>query len=189
MDLLLGEYLQRAGRIPENGDVRDAGDDLPEQFETLRIDFRRDRGQPGDVPAGMAERRNDARSYGIADRGHDQGHRSCRLLDGESGGCPGGHDHRDLQGEQLRNQGREAIILSVRPPILDHDVSALDVPVVAQPLAELPDEIGLEGHRGVSEEPDPVHVPRLLGRGGDRRREEARAHGLQEAAAIHYSRT
>jgi hypothetical protein len=82
-------------------------------------------------------------------------------------GCPGGHDHRDLQGEQLPNEGREAIILSLRPPILDQDVSALDIPEVAQPLAERPDEISLEGRRGVSEEPYPVHVARLLGLGGE----------------------
>src|SRR5437867_8921575 len=167
LDLLLGEYLKGAGRIPEQGDVRDAGDNFPEQFESLRVNFRRDRGQPGALPARMAERRDDARPHGIADRAHDERDRGCRLLDCEGGGCPGGYDHRDLQGEQFPNEDREAIILSLRPPVLDQDVSALDIPEVAQPLAERPDEISLEGRRGVSEEPYPVHVARLLGLGGE----------------------
>jgi hypothetical protein len=85
----------------------------------------------------------------------------------------GGHDHVDLLGDQLADEGRKALILSFRPSILDQNVSALDLPEVTQPITERPDEIGLEGLRGVPEEPYPVLHPRLLGLGSDRPQKDA----------------
>ena len=136
---------------------------------------RRDRGQPGDVPTGMAERRDDARPHGIADRGHDERDRGCRLLDCEGGGCPGGHDHRDLQGEQLPDEDREAIIFpsAHRYSITTSWPSCL--PEVAPPLAGRPTAC-LEGHRRFTRNPirytlpvcwawaasDPSRMPRVM---------------------------
>jgi hypothetical protein len=37
--LLLGDDLERAGRIPEHGDVRDVGDHFPEQLQPLPVQF------------------------------------------------------------------------------------------------------------------------------------------------------
>jgi hypothetical protein len=102
-----------------------------------------------------------------------KGDRRGRLLDGEGGGCPGGHDYFDLLGDQLGDESRKALILSFRPAILDQSVSALDIPEVTQPLTERPDEIGLKGRRGVPEEPYPVQLSCLLGRGGERAQQDA----------------
>src|SRR6266545_791887 len=73
---------------------------------------------------------------------------------------------------EARNELGKALVLALRPAILDDNVPAFDVAEVTQPLAKRPDEIGLEGSRGVPEKSYPVHLPRLRP-GGTRRGEEA----------------
>jgi len=60
--------------------------------------------------------------------------------------------------------------------ILDDDILSLDVAQLAQALAEWPHEMGLEGRRGVPDEPYPVNSPRRLRLGGERRDEEQNGH-------------
>ena len=137
---LLLDHLYRAGRIPEDGDVGELGNHFPEQLQPFPFHFRRDRGQPRDVPAGPREARDEARSRRVANGHHDERNRRCRLLDGERGGCASGNDHINFQGDQFGDEGRKAFILSFRPSILDQNVLALDVAEVPQAFAERPDE-------------------------------------------------
>jgi hypothetical protein len=41
----------------------------------------------------------------------------------------------------------------------------------------------------LTQKPDPINLPRLLGLGDERRGEEAARHGAEEGASVHYSIT
>jgi hypothetical protein len=110
-------------------------------------------------------------SLSNSNRHHHERNRGRSLLDGEGGRRTGGHNHIDLQGDQLCDESGKPFILSRRPSILNLAVRALDVTQVTQSLAEWLDEIGLEGGGGVPEEAYPIYPLRLLclrgGRGHD----------------------
>jgi hypothetical protein len=62
----------------------------------------------------------------------------------------------------------------VRDPVLDDDILALDIPVVAQPLPKcFQHPVSSRRVRCWLEEPDPVQSPRWLRPAGKRRGEEA----------------
>ena len=77
--------------------------------------------------------------------------------------CPGraaGDEHIDLEMDQFVAQRRQAVVLPFGPPVLDEKVFPLLVAEGAQSLAQG----GMSGAlRHVdANEPDPVHLPRLL---------------------------
>ena len=148
----MDDSMKRIGRIEEKGDVREVGNDLPEQLQPFAFEVRRDRAQSGDIAAGPRQARHDAGADRIADRDHDHRDRRRRLLDGEGGGRARGHDHIHFRGEQFGDERGKALVFSFRPAILDDDVAALLVAELAQPVAERPDEIGLERSGGVAQE-------------------------------------
>src|SRR4029453_15046429 len=78
---------------------------------------------------------------------------------GLGGGRPCRHDYLYPLSEQLCDEAGKTLVLPFRPSILDGEILSLDVAQLAQALAEWPDEIGLQGRRGVPEEPYPVTFP------------------------------
>jgi len=89
-----------------------------------------------------------------------------------------------LRLHQLRREGRGALRLPLRPPALDEDVLAREIPVLPQPLQEclpvrpalyralLGGRVCRSGRIAAREIPDPIGLPRLLRVGGDRGREK-----------------
>src|SRR5262245_3106972 len=149
------DYLYRAGRIPEHGDVGDLGNHFPEQLQAFPFHFHRDRGQPGDVAAGPRQARDEACGNRIADSHHDEGDCPGCILDRDRGGRAGGHNHLDVQGDQFGDQRGKDLILSLRPAIFDGNVAALLVAERTQPVAEWRDEIRFKLGGRVAQETNP----------------------------------
>src|SRR4029453_787702 len=103
----------------------------------------------------------------------------CRLVDGLGGGGPCRHDYLSPLSEQLCDEAGKTLVLPFRPSILDGEILSLDVAQLAQALAEWPDEIGLQGRRGVPEDPSPVPFP------GEWRCEEANGENDREPDQPH----
>src|SRR5262245_27147812 len=76
------------------------------------------------------------------------------MLARERGGRAGRHDHLNVQGDQFGDQRGKALILSLRPAILDGNVAALLVAERTQPVAEWPDEIRFKLGGRVAQETD-----------------------------------
>jgi hypothetical protein len=164
--------VARVGRIPQDRDAGDARQQLLQQLEPLCVDLGRHRGRPRDVPSGAGDARDDPGGDGIADRSHDDREGSRSLFRGESGRCASRNNDVDLETDRLRDKRWVAIIATLCPSVLDHDVLALDVAEIAQFLAEGGNELGLERGRGGAEEHDPVDLPYRLRLGGEGRGEQ-----------------
>jgi hypothetical protein len=96
-----------------------------------------------------------------------------------------GHDDINLERDQFGRQSGKALRLPLGISVFDRDVAALDVTEVAQSLEEGLEPVGASGpvERQVAYASD---LGRLLRLGGERRREEAARHGVEEGAAMHY---
>ncbi len=117
--------------------------DLPEQFQSLSLQVRRNRGQSSEISTRPSEARDKTRSDGVANGRHDKRDSHHRSLDRERRGRTGRDDNVHIERDELGNEFRKSLILSFRPSVLDDDVSTLDVAEVTQSLAERPNEIGL----------------------------------------------
>src|SRR5262249_17943389 len=144
---------------------------------------------PGEVPAGSGEARDETRADGIAHGRHDKRDRRRGSLEGQGCGRASRDDHVHLEGKELGNELGEALVLALRPAILDNDGAAPDVTEGTQPVAKRSDEIGLEVRAGVPEEADTVDLPRLLRLGGERRGEEPAGHTADERSSGGHSIT
>src|SRR4029077_15866993 len=171
--LLFRGHVEGVGRIPQEGHGREPGYDLREQLQALSLQVRRDSRQPGQVPAGAREALDQARADRVAYRSADYGDRRGRALGREGRGRASRDDDIRLEGNEFRDERWESLVRSFGPAVLDSEIPALDVATLAKPLAERPDEVSLQSLGGVTEEPDPVHLPRPLRLGGERRGEEA----------------
>jgi hypothetical protein len=58
--------------------------------------------------------------------------RRC-LLEGEGAGCAVGDDDVEVETDELGRERGQAIVSALRPPELDGDVPALNVPVLPEP--------------------------------------------------------
>jgi len=137
------------------------------------------------LPPGAREARDDARSDGVADVGHDHRYpirRGC-LLRGEGARCRVRHDDIHLEPDKLSGELGKSVILTFGKAELDDYILALDVTEVAQSRPECIDP----GHpcrvRGHSQKTDPRDGrARLLGEPRERRCQE-RTRGDQELSA------
>ena len=89
-------------------------------------------------PPGRARLAMSPSPTGSLDDCHDDGDRRGRLLGRSDHRIRSGHDDVHLEPHQLGRERGKPLVLSVREPALDHDVPALDVAELAQPLAETP---------------------------------------------------
>ena len=94
-----------------------------------------------------------------------------------------------LTSSAARSPRRSSVVLSSRYSPLDRDVLALHVTEVLESLDKSsPEWRALRVvERDIGKNTDPVHLPRLLRLGSERRGEEGE--GAEEGAAIHYSIT
>ena len=181
--------MEGVGRIPQEGHGREFGYDLREQLQALSLQVRRDARQPGQVPARSREALDQARADRVAYRSHDDGDRRGRALGREGRGRASRDDDIRLEGNEFRDERWEALVRSFGPAVLDREIPALDVAALAKPLAERPDEVSLQSLGGVTEEPDPVHLPRRRRLGDERRSEEASMLLSEEGSLVYHSST
>jgi len=119
------------------------------------------RNKARDMAAGPAETDDDPSLDRIGFQvDHDQ--RNCRAaLQGSLD--PGGTqavDHIYLQADQIGNEPREAIILSLGISTLEHEILSLYVPHGAQPFAERLKELGsFNPARAGRHRPDSINLP------------------------------
>ena len=92
--------------------------------------------QPGEVPTGPGEARDEPRGDGIAERHHDDGNAARGLPRSLDRLRASGNDHVDVEADQLGRQGGELIRSPVGRSHLDDDASPLDVPESTEPLPE-----------------------------------------------------
>ncbi len=89
---------------------------------------------PRDVAAWVRE----AGDQPVLNRGpdphHDDGDRAGGLLGRTGLGGPNGNEEVRLETHQFRREGRGSLLPPLRPPALDDEVLALDIPVLPQPL-------------------------------------------------------
>src|SRR5207249_12039119 len=79
--LLLRRRVERIVGIQEERYVRDFRNDLPEQFQSLSLQVRRNRGQSSEISTRPSEARDKTRSDRIANGRHDEGTSPHRSLD------------------------------------------------------------------------------------------------------------
>ena len=181
------EVLSDCGvvRIREDRHPAHARDRILEQLEPFRHELGNEERVAGDVAARAREARDDARSNGVADVGHDHRYRIRRgcLLRGEGARCRVRHDDIHLEPDELGGELGKTVVLTFGKAKLDDDILALDVTQVAQSRPECIDAGGPCRGRGHSQKPDPRDGRgRLLGEPRERRRQE-RARGDQELSA------
>ena len=169
-------------RIRQDGHTRDPGQDLLQEFHPLAGQFRTQVCQAGDVSAWPREARHEPALDGIAYDRHHDGDCGCglaRRLDRR----PGGDDNVHLEADQLGCEGGEPFGSSLRPAVLDADVSPLDVTELVQALPEWLGE-GI-GRRTDAQETDAGYFYRLL-RFAHERRHQYQNQG--EGSLLHESR-
>jgi hypothetical protein len=119
-----------------------------------------------------------------------EGDRDCRgrRLGSKCWWDAGSGNHGYLTTNQIGRQGRQSIVLALRPTVFDRDVPALDVAGLVQTLPEAGQtDIGVGLGRAGAEIAD--HRHRLLLRVQRRRRGHRAAEQQHQLAAVHYSMT
>ena len=193
-------FTRKAGsvprsRIPEDGQVGDFRDGLLEELEPFPIDVEVRAGcarDPRDVAAGVGEARDQPLPHGVIDILQDDRDRGGRLHGRpDTGGKVDDHDQVRLKPYEFRRHGWGTLCPRLRPPALDDEVLAREIPVLPQPLHEgLPVRTARSGTpMGVRmcrrwgsapEEPDAIDLPRRLPGGGDRDGKEGESQGNTE---------
>src|SRR5262245_28274983 len=151
--------LRTIAWIRQDSDVRNPGNGLLEQRKSLPAQLWGEDGQSGDVPARSPQTGDES----VLDRAvvgrHDNGNSARRLLGGSGRDGAGGHDHVDLETDQLGGEVGQAMRFCLRETVDDADLLPLDVAEVAQPTTEgfHPRQVGRN-----AEDADPAYLPRLL---------------------------
>src|SRR5262249_35605403 len=147
-----------AGGIREDGHANDPGNDLFQQLQPLSGQLAGKVRQPCDISAGPRETRDQPGPYGVRVDWHDDRYRAGGTLGRLHGAYPGDNDVH-LEANEVGGESRESFVSSLRPAVLNADVSSLVVAEITQTLPERFDQ-GV-GRRAGAEDADPVHLPRL----------------------------
>jgi hypothetical protein len=136
-----------------------------------------------DVASRTRKARHDAGGHGIADDGDHHRHGLGGLLGRMCPRRAAGDQYVDLEFGQLRAHRRQTVVLTFRPPVLDHEVLAFLVAEGAKSFTES----GMSRLLGRvdADEPDAMDLPGWLRRSGERRGERPSQRGQHEAAAVH----
>ena len=105
---------------------------------------------------------------------HDDRDRAGGLPGREARRRAGRQDELHLQSDQFGRERGQPIVAVLREAVLDDDVLALDVAVLAQSLEKALDQERPALARADAQKADPVDLPGRLRLGGERRGEEAR---------------
>src|SRR5262249_15618184 len=116
--------------------------------------------KPVTLPPGRARLTAMPSGKRVSHRRSDNWDYRGRLLCGNGGWSSPGHDDTDLEVDKLGRNLGQTLVVSLRPPILDDDVAAVDPAELAKPLHESGDPLALGRTRARTQEPDSVR--RLL---------------------------
>src|SRR5215471_2000935 len=162
------------GPMQEDGDARYLGYGLFEEFESSPHDLLLQARDPRVVSPWMCQAGDEPVPHRIGTRYHDDRERARGRL-GSLGGTDASRRHQDLdlEVEQVGDQLREPLDLSLCSAILNGEVLALHPAKVAEPVPEgLEIAFGLWGVHAGPEYADTAHLSRRLRHGEERRREQ-----------------
>jgi hypothetical protein len=121
-------------------------------------------GQPGNVAARMGKAGDEPRAHGFYCHNHDDGEGRGRLLGGGNRRVSNGYDDIDPERSQFGGEAGEPLGFPVGRSGFDHDVPALDIAEIAQPLTERLTHGGIGGlgsrQVALSERSFPLTAPR-----------------------------
>jgi hypothetical protein len=126
----------RLSRIEKHGDQRTGRDDLAQQPEPLCSEHLDQGGDPGDITAGPVVARHQADLHRVLAAREDDGDCCRGGLGRQRGRRAAGADHRDPGTHKIVRQRRQSIVLTLRPKVLDADISVLDIAGFIQAAAE-----------------------------------------------------
>ena len=153
---------------------------LPEQLQSLRWQIENQRCYAGRVSARPRKTLDEAEPHRIAAGTHDDGNRRGRPpRRPDARGCVC-HQHVRLEPNQFGGERRKTLATPLCPPVLDRDIPRLFVSQITQPLTERAKILRVVFGGRQAEEADPVHLPRLLGLGGEGRGEETHGEDSDE---------
>ena len=98
-------------------------------------------------------------------------------------------DDVHLAAKQFGRETREPFVLVLGESIFKDNVLAVDITEFAQAGAETQEHVRVNAFGSGAKKPDPPHLLRLLGLGGERRGEEAASQYPDERPAVHHSST
>ena len=169
--------------MKEDSHARDLRQSFFHQFHPLPRQLVILGGEPGGIPARSGEARDEAEPYGVGDDRHDDRDCGRRVLGGHR--CLAARDDDVyLKADQIGSEAWEAFVSSLRPPVLDADVSPVDIAKLAKPLLERFDKGG--GRRTRVEHTDARDLPCLLRLGGERRGEDTNGAGEEGPPSDHW---
>src|SRR5262245_4652107 len=151
----LGEI--RTGRIYEHADRGGVGNHFVQQLKLLRHQEGVEIAYPCDVPAWSIEAGDKPKLYGIGPSlEHD---RNCRgrSLGSECGRGAGPGDHSDPPADKISGQGRQSIVMFLRPAVFDRDILPLDITGFLKTFTEGSHKERVSSGCSAAEKPDHRH--------------------------------
>ncbi len=128
--------VARVGRIPEEGHPGDFGNDVLEYLQLLPDQLGRHQGQPGEVPAGPRDNRDEPARDRINSPRHDDGDRAGRSLCSLARRRTIRHDDVHLETDQLGREAGKPVVVPLRPSGLNRDVLTFHIAQLAQAFPE-----------------------------------------------------
>src|SRR5262245_24464232 len=109
----------------------------------------------------LGEAGHDSGAYGVPGDKYDGDGLGCRFH-GQRRGGTSAEDQVRIEAHKFLRQARKAIVVTLRPPVLDDDIPALHVPELAQPSHEALGLITGRRRCQTRDEPDPPNLSRRL---------------------------
>src|SRR5215831_17941306 len=96
-------------------------------------------------------------------------------------------DDINIESDQFHGEIRKTAGLACGPPVLDAEVLAFNVAVIAQSMSERLDRGRILYSPRGAQDADPRDLPRLLSPRGERCDNDARTHQADERSPVHHS--
>src|SRR5215813_7276092 len=178
----LGEI--RTGRIYEHADRGGIGNHFVQQLKLLRHQEGVEIAYPCDVPAWSIEAGDKPKLYGIGPSLEHDRNRRGRSLGSECGRGAGLGNHSDPPADKISGQGRQSIVMFLRPAVFDRDILPLDIAGFLKTFTEGGHKERVSSGRSAAEESDHRHR-RLLRARRERPHDRRAAEQRDELAALH----
>ena len=142
-----------------------------QKLQSLRLQLHAECGHAGEIAARPVQTGDEPECDRISPGEEDDRNGGGRRLRREHPNhLTGRSDHGDLSPHQIARQGRQPIVLLLRPAIFDRDIAALDKAGFIQALAESAQPAGVPVGGCAAEETDQRHRRLLRARGGRRKK-------------------
>src|SRR5262249_49133299 len=172
-------------RRPKQGEPRHAGNELSTELKEFGGQIAELATDSRDPASRTREALHQSGLDRVADAEHDDGHALGMLFQYQCRRRRRRDDHINARLQELAHESRQDFVTARRISVLEFEVDAFDIAVLAQASDER-----CENRRGsrrggvISEIPDPIHFPSLLRPQPERRSEEL-SHGSREGATVH----